>query len=210
MDSAISHLARNARLCGIITPADPRVFSIIPGGMVAMAEIGDNAPDSTQLTRRDHRPHLPHHRISAVAVIDCTGFATGLCRPNDVFAFFDGHGHRLFAKHVKPGLKKCLGDLIMGAVRGGDRHQIDPVGAIGLTFEHRLPTAISPIGRHPQRLGVGTALGRIDIQRPGNKGKMPIGLRAKTVCRPDLAALTAADHPPVQFLHGPSPVSEIR
>ena len=116
------------------------------------------------LAARDHRLHLAHHRIGRVAIVHRADLAGGFGDAHDLFAFFDRHRHRLFAKHVKPGLQEGFGDLEMRGVWRRDGDQINPVVAPSFTVQHLLPVAIGAIRSKPKRLRVGSALCGVDLK----------------------------------------------
>ena len=58
------------------------------------------------------------------------------------------------------------------------------------------------VRRDAQPLREGPALRGLDVERTGDHGVLPVECRADAVHRADLAALTAADHAPVQSCHG--------
>lgn len=94
---------------------------------MAMAEAGHDQPGLADLAGAHHRAGLAHHRIGRIAIVHRADLAGPFRDRDDLFAFLDGHRHRLFAQHMKAGLQKGLGDLVMGRVGRGHRDQIDPI-----------------------------------------------------------------------------------
>ena len=155
----------------------------------------------SEIAPGNHGPHVPDKRIARISVVDRADAARRAGGANDVFALIHRHRHRLFAKHMEPGLEKCLGDLKVRGVRRGDRDKIDPVGTVLFAGEHFTPVAIGAVFSDAETLREGTAGRRIVVERTGDEGEFAIDCRAKTVRGADLAALAASDHSPVQFGH---------
>ena len=203
VDAAIGELGRDARLRGIVTPADARVVGIGRVGVVAMGELGHHQPDRPEIPARHHRPHVAHQRIARIAVVHRADPPRRLGHADQVLAFLDGHRHWFLAQHVKAGLEERFRDRVMGGVRRRDGDQVDPVLARAFSRQHVAPVAIGPVCRQPQPLPIGAPrLGTV-IQRPGDEVELPVDRRAQPVRRPDLAALAAADQSPLQSTHDP-------
>ena len=186
VDAAIGHLAGHAGLRRVVTPAHARIVLIGGVGMVAVAEIGDDKPDFSKVTPCNHCPHLPDHRVSAVAVIHRANFAGLTGDLHDLLALLDRHCHRLFAKHVEPGLQKRLGDFEMRGIGCRHGYEIDAVLARALALQHLAPVAISAVRCNAEALRVGTTGLGVVIERSRHERKMSIGLSTEPVCRPDL------------------------
>ena len=104
MDATIGELARHSGHGRVIAPAHTRVVGIGRVAVVAVAEVGDDQPHLADIARPHHGAGLPDHRIGRIAIVDSTYPARLRGNADDFFALFDGHRHRLFAQHMKPGL----------------------------------------------------------------------------------------------------------
>jgi hypothetical protein len=172
---------------------------------MTVAEIRDNEANLPDLVRAHHLPHLAHHRIGRVAVVHRADPAACPSHADDLLALLDGHRHRLFAQNVKARLEERLGDLEMGRVRRGHRHEIHAIVAVPLALQHLAPVAIGAVSRNAQPLGIGASLRRVRVERACHQDEIAVRLRTQPVRRTDLAAFAATDHAPVQSCHGRSP-----
>ena len=201
VNTTIGKLGRHPRLCGVIAPTDARVFHVGGVCVMAMSEFGHDNPNFAQIAPRHHRPHVPDQRITGIAIVYRANPTLGAGDLGDLLAFLDQHGHRLFTQHVEPGLKEPFGDFKVGGVGCGDRHQIKAVIAVGFCRQHLAPVAIGAVGSDAQLFGKSLAPCRIMVQRTRDKAICAVKPRAQPVRRPDLAAVTAADHAPIQSCH---------
>ena len=122
VNTAIGELPRHPGHRRIIPPPHTRVICICRITVVPVAEIRNNQTDLTNLPRRHHVLHLAHHRVGRIAIIHRANLPRGLSDLHDLLTLLDSHGHRLFAQHIKPCLKKGFGDLKVRRIRRGDSH----------------------------------------------------------------------------------------
>ena len=169
---------------------------------MAMAKVCDHQADAANFACPHHGARLAHHGVGRIGVIHREDLAGFLGHPNDLFAFFHGHRHRLLAQDVEACFEKRFGNFEVGRIGRGHSHQIHPVLARSFPSEHFRPIAISAVSGKAQALGIGATLLRPVVQRTCDKFKEPVGLGAQTVCRSDLAAFAAPDHAPFQLCHG--------
>ena len=110
-----------------------------------MAKVGHNRADCTQFTAFDHCPHLTYHRVSAVAVVYRANLTGGFGDFYDLFAFFNGHSHRLFTKNVKASLQERFGYLEVRVVWCRNGHEIKFILAAFFASQHFLPIAVCAV-----------------------------------------------------------------
>ncbi len=210
VDAAIGELRRHTCLRRVIAPADAGVVHVGGIGVVAMGELGHDKAHLAKIAARHHCAHVAHQRISGIAIVHGADLAGAAGGQHQILGLGLGHSHGLFAQDVDPGLKERSGDFVVGRIGGGDGDKVDAVGACDLTREHFAPVAIGAVRGDPQAPGKGATARGIMVQRAGNKIEMRIKTSRKPVRGADLAAITTADHAPVQFRHRRSPRIRLR
>ena len=201
MDAAIGELGRNPGLCGVIAPAHARIVGTGGIGMVAMGELGHDKADAAKVAARHHGAHVTHQRIAGIAVVHRADPPHGAGGFHQILGLGLGHGHRLFAQHMDPGLEEGFGDFVMGRIGGGDGDKLHPVRAALLAGQHLAPVAVAAVRGEAKALAKVAAGFGVMVKRAGRKGEEPVKAGREAVGRADLAAFAAADHAPVQTCH---------
>src|SRR5215470_18117182 len=86
----------------------------------------------------------------------------------------------------------------MRAIRRCDRYEVDSIGAFPLGFEHFSPSAVSALPRHTETDRIGVCAHRVDVHSGGAELEHVVHVCGDSVRCADLAALAAADQPPLQ------------
>ena len=147
VNTAIGKLCRDTCLQRIIAPAHAWIVGICGIGMMTVGEFGIDNANSAEITTRNHRAHMPNQRIARVTVINGANLLCRFNQTHDLFAFINGHGHRLFTQHIKTCFEKSFGDFKVCRIGSCDSDQIDSVIAVAFTFEHILPATVGTLGR---------------------------------------------------------------
>ena len=97
---------------------------------------------------------------------------------------------------MKPAFKKGFGDLKMRRVRCGDGDKINRIVLLFFAGQHVLPAAVAAVAKS-QTAAIGNPLIGPVIQSAGGELKQTVKPSTQSMCRPNLAAVTAANHAPL-------------
>ena len=111
VNTAVGKLCRDACLLRIVAPAYTRIVGISGIGVMTVGEFGIDYTNGTEITALDHRAHMSSQRITRVTIVNGANLLCRFDQTYDLFAFINGHGHRLFAQHIKTCFEKRFGNF---------------------------------------------------------------------------------------------------